>query len=73
MSVRIQSLAELNQQVTHVLIREVGVVDAIRFLNQFRTGHGDYTEERERLFQGMGTKDIISKIKARRKTQYTPS
>lgn len=73
MSVRIQSLAELNQHVTHVLIREVGVVDAIRFLNQFRTGYGDYTEERERLFQGMETKDIIREIKARRKTQYAPS
>ncbi len=45
-----------------------GIVDTIRFLNQFRAGHGDYTAERERLFQGMSAKDIISEIKARRKT-----
>ena len=67
MSARIQPLSELNQQVTDALIREVGVVDTIRFLNQYRTGHGDYTTEREGLFQGMTTQDIINDIKAYRK------
>ena len=68
MSIHIQPLSELNQRATNALIREVGVVDTIRFLNQFRSGHGDYTAERERLFQGMAVKDIISEIKAQRKT-----
>ena len=66
MSTHIPSLSELNQYVTEALIREVGVVDTIRFLNQFRTGHGDYTAEREGLFQGMAVKDIINGMKARR-------
>ena len=67
MSARIQPLSELNQQVTDALIREVGVVDTIRFLNQYRTGHGDYTTERAGLFQGLTTKGIINDIKAHRK------
>ena len=66
MSTHIPSLSELNQQVTDTLIREVGVVDTIRFLNQFRTGSGDYTAEREGLFQGMAVKDILNGMKARR-------
>ena len=66
MSTHIPSLSELNQYVTDALIREVGVVDTIRFLNQFRTGHGDYTAEREELFQGMAVKDILNGMKARR-------
>lgn len=68
MSTHIQPLSEINQRATNALIREIGVVDTIRFLNQFRSGYGDYTAERERLFQGMAVKDIISEIKARRKT-----
>ena len=67
MSAHIQPLSKLNQQVTDALIREVGIVDTIRFLNQFRSGYGDYTTEREVLFQDMTTEDIISAIKAHRK------
>ena len=66
MSTHIPSLSELNQHVTDALIREVGVVDTIRFLNQFRTGSGDYTAEREGLFQGMAVTDLINGMKARR-------
>ena len=42
MSVRIQPIAALTHRATHALIQELGVVDAIRFLNQFRAGqlHG---------------------------------
>ena len=58
--------SELNQQVTDALIREVGVVDTIRFLNRYRTGHGDYTTQRDGLFQGMTTVDIINDIKTHR-------
>lgn len=52
---------------TDVLIREIGIVNTIRFLNQYRAGSGDYTAERDRLSQGMSVKDIINHIKAQRK------
>ena len=66
MSAQIQPISELTQRATNVLIKEFGVVDTIRFLNQFRAGSGNYTIERQQLFQGMSVKDIVHEIKARR-------
>ena len=68
MSVHIQPIAVLTHRATHALIQELGVVDAIRFLNQFRAGHGNYAAEREQLFEGMSVKDIATAIVARRTT-----
>ena len=66
MSANIQPISELTHRGTHALIRELGIVDTIRFLNQFRAGHGNYTVEREQLFEGMSVKDLIAEIKERR-------
>lgn len=66
MSAHIQPIAMLTHRATHALIQELGVVDAIRFLNQFRAGSGNYTMEREQLFEGLSVKDIIARIKAQR-------
>ena len=41
-------LAEITVEATAILIREVGVLDAFRFLSQIRAGSGDYTKERGR-------------------------
>jgi len=54
-------------QPTNTLIKELGIVDTIRFLNQFRAGAGNYTEERHQLFKGMSVKDIVGEIKAQQK------
>lgn len=66
MSAQIPTLSMLNQRATDVLIREIGVVDTIRYLNQFRAGSGDYAAERGRAFEGMSAKDIIREIQAQR-------
>ena len=44
MNAIIRPLAEISQQATEILIREMGTVDAHRFLSQFRVGSGDYTK-----------------------------
>ncbi len=67
MNAQIEPILVLNERATNALIRAVGVVDTIRFLNQFRTGSGDYTKEREQLFQGISVQDIVNEIKAQRK------
>jgi len=66
MTVRIHPISEINQRARNALVKEVGVVDTIRFLNQFRAAGGDYTAEREHLFQDMTVREIITEIKARR-------
>ncbi len=66
MSVSIQPMSELIVRAKHALVQELGVVDAMRFLNQFRAGNGDYTSEREQLFKGESVKSIAASIKAQR-------
>ena len=56
-------LAEITQDALRVLCREIGVVNTVRFVGQFTTGYGNYTEEREQLFAGMTLDDIVSRMK----------
>jgi len=44
-----------------LLYRELGVVDAVRFLRQFTTRHGDYTQERDALFADKRLEEIFSR------------
>ena len=67
MKIQIKPLTEITQEATRVLCKEIGVVNTIRFINQFTTGYGNYTEEREQLFADMSLSDIISEIKQMRK------
>jgi len=69
MNTVIHPLSEISQRARHVLIQELGVTDAIRFLNQFQVGSGDYTVERELLFKGETVKGIVAAIKAQRPGQ----
>ncbi|MFQ5651636.1 MAG: hypothetical protein ACE5IY_16995 [bacterium] len=56
-------LNEITQHATRLLYKELGVVNTIRFLNQFTTGYGDYTKEREQLFEDLSLDEIVSEIK----------
>lgn len=69
MSVTIQPLYEITNRAERVLIKELGVADTLRFLGQFRSGNGDYTAERDRLFQGESVKSIIADIKTQRNSR----
>ncbi len=60
-------LVEINQQVIRLLYKELGVVDAVRFLKQFTQGYGDYTQERETLFANKSLDDVVREIEKRRK------
>ena len=66
MSVEIRPLSEINQQATDILVREIGVVDTLRFLGQFSAGSGDYTKERGQWLDDLSLEQITSEIKAKR-------
>jgi hypothetical protein len=70
MSVEIRPLSEINQKATEVLVREMGIVDALRFLSQFSSGTGDYTKERKQWLDDLSVEQITSEIKAKRE-QHT--
>lgn len=61
-------LIEINQQVISLLYKELGVIDAVRFLKQFTQGYGNYIQEREVIFANKSLDDIVSEIEKRRKT-----
>jgi hypothetical protein len=66
MTAEIRPMIEINQQAANILIREMGVVDALRFLGQFRAGSGDYTKDRTQWLDDLSLEEITAEIKAKR-------
>jgi predicted aspartyl protease len=70
MKARIRPLAEINREAEAILIREMGVASAMRFLSQFRAGSGDYTKERGQWLDDLSLGQIASAIKDRAKHEF---
>ena len=45
------------------LQKELGSVGAIYFIRQFSTGRGDYTSERDKMFEGITLDEMIDEIR----------
>ncbi len=60
-------LAQITAEAMKILYREIGIVNTLRFVNQYTAGYGDYTTQREELFAGMTLDNIISEIKQSRR------
>jgi len=58
------------QIVKNILFQQMGIVDTFRFLNQFTLGRGDYTQERKQWLDNFTLEEIVSDIKARRKSNH---
>lgn len=61
------SLYEINHRAITVLCRELGIANTLRFIRQFSTWHGDYSQEREALHEGKTIDSIMAEIKQMRK------
>jgi hypothetical protein len=70
MIAELKPLTEITQEAIRVLLREIGIVNTLRFLNQYSTGYGNYTEEREQLFGRLTLDEIIVEMKKDRKTPH---
>jgi len=66
MNMQARPVSEINRRATHILFKEMGVVDTIRFFNQFSMGQGDYTKEREKWLGEISLDEAISQIKSHR-------
>ena len=62
----VRPLMEINQQAIKLLYRELGVVNAVRFLTQFSEGYGNYTIDRNDILGKKKLDEIISEIKKNR-------
>ena len=66
MTIRQKPLSEVNSQAIRVLSEQLGLADTFRFINQFTTGHGDYTQERDALFGDLTLDEIVTVIESKR-------
>ena len=63
MSIQPKPLSEVTQQAIDLLFKEIGIVNTVRFLNQFTTEYGNYTEEREALFKDLTLDEIVVAVR----------
>jgi hypothetical protein len=66
MTVKRKSLEEVRHLGYEALARELGPADFVRFLQQFETGKGNYTEERHRWLDQVDEETLIERIQQRR-------
>ena len=64
MNIEAKPLSEITRRATEILFQKMGVVDTLRFLNQFSTGRGDYTKERDEWLASLTLDEAVSQIKA---------
>lgn len=66
MSIQPINLNQIRQVGVEALIKALGPVGMTRFLQQFETGDGDYTKDRNRWLVGVDVQQMAKEIRARR-------
>lgn len=59
-------LAEITSTAIRLLCREIGIVNTARFLNQFTSGFGNYTEERDQILGNPTVDELVAEIEQMR-------
>ena len=67
MNIEPTNLLQIRQMGIEVLVRELGPVAMIRFLQQFEVGVGDYSKERHKWLDNITIDDIVEKAVNKRK------
>ena len=60
------SVAEITTAAITLLCREIGPVNTARFLGQFTSGFGNYTDERHAILGNPTVDQLVAEIKQRR-------
>lgn len=63
------TLEQIRRAGVEALRRELGVVGMVRFLQQFETGAGDYTEERQQFVGTLGVRALAEQIQQEQATR----
>lgn len=66
MNTREMTSEQIRTKGLEALVRELGTVGMIRFIQLFEPGSGDYTKEREDLLKGITLNEIMSEIQSKR-------
>lgn len=63
------SLYEIRTVGFEALLRELGSAGAIRFIQQYESGHGDYTRERRKILPKKSVREIGKEIMKKRQSK----
>jgi hypothetical protein len=66
MNPAVMTLEQIRLTGLQALARDLGPVGLVRFLQQFETGHGDYTAERRRWLGERTVQDLAQEIERQR-------
>ena len=62
MTTEARTLEEIRRLGLEALARELGPVGMVRFLQQFESGHGDYTKDRNEWLDAPGVRELAGRI-----------
>jgi hypothetical protein len=62
--------AELNHTAIRLLAESIGIVNTIRFINQFTNGNGDYTIERDAVLSSWTVDDVVIAIQKQHENHH---
>jgi hypothetical protein len=54
---------ELRKQGFTALVRALGWINAVRFLQEYESGQGDYTKERDAILPAWDSATLVSKLR----------
>jgi len=66
MSTLTMSPAGIRKAGLEAVAKKLGPLGMVRFLQQFETGRGDYTKERDQWLKDMDIQETISEIRKKR-------
>ncbi len=67
MNIEAKPVSEITRRATEILFQRMGVIDTLRFLNQFSTGQGDYSKERDTWLGSLTLDEVVSRIRVKEK------
>jgi len=67
MNAQMMSLEQIRIAGMEALARELGIVGMVRFLQQFETGHGDYSKDRRKWLDDQELDAVVKRIREKRK------
>jgi hypothetical protein len=59
----LKTISALKSEGWEALVKNLGIVEATRYILQFQTGSGDYTKTRHTIFKDIPVEEIIKDIK----------
>jgi hypothetical protein len=66
MNTQTMSLEQIRIAGMEALARELGAVGMVRFMQQFETGHGDYSKERHQWLDDQDMDSVLKRIQKKR-------